>query len=101
MSVTSKLDELEERLELTADALEQGDYAAAQEHASGLSDIMDCPLCEGLENGVLGGVLYASGMTPVNQEERTQQVADEIRRFLDTEMEEARDRLEQMFEAEV
>ena len=96
MSVEDDLEELASRLETVADHLDAEEYEAARETALGLSEIMDCPMCHSLENGVLGGVMFASGMTPVNTDGRAEMVADEIRRFLDTEWEEARETLRNM-----
>lgn len=96
MPVEDDLEELAGRLEAVADHLDDEEFEAAREAAMGLSEIMDCPLCHSLENGVLGGVMYASGMTPVNKGGRASEVADEIRRFLDTEWEEARETLRNM-----
>ncbi len=96
MSVEDDLNELASRLETVADHLEAEEFESARETALGLSEIMDCPMCHSLENGVLGGVMFAAGMTPVNKEARAEMVADEIRRFLDTEWEEARETLRNM-----
>jgi len=96
MSVEDDLEELASRLETVADHLEAEEFEAARETALGLSEIMNCPMCRSLENGVLGGVMFAAGMTPVNKEGRAQMIADEIRRFLDTEWEEARETLRNM-----
>lgn len=93
MSVEEQLDELEERLEQVVDALDENDYDAAREAAMGLGDIMDCPLCKNIENGVLGGVMFTAGLTPRGQERRAQQVQREVERFLEHDLPAARERL--------
>lgn len=96
MATSDDLDRLEERLEAVVDALKDEEYQAAQAEAIGISDILDCPLCENIENGVLGGVMFATGLTPAQREQRTKMVRQEVERFLNYELPQARKRLEEL-----
>lgn len=95
-SITAKLAELEGRLQLIADALEDQNFNKARDEAVGLSDILDCPLCKNIENGVLGGIMFAGSLSPQGRERRARMVQNEIEDWLDNEMEDAKERIEQL-----
>lgn len=95
MSTYDKLNAVEDRLDSIVTELENEEFERARADAVGISNILDCPMCQQLENGILGGVLYAAGMTPPNRDERTEQVIAEIERFRDEELAEAKELLDE------
>lgn len=92
-TVEEDLERLEERLDAVVEALDEDDLQTAQAEARNISGIIDCPLCENLENGILGGVMYAAGLTRHGRDRRTEQVKAEVEFFLETELPAARKQL--------
>jgi len=91
MSVSDKLDTIEERLLQVADLLDEGEYDEARNTAQGIADILNCPFCENLENGVLGGVVFVVGLNEAGRDRRADAVAEEVRTFVETDLAEARE----------
>lgn len=96
MSMVDKLDTLEERLESVHELLEEEDFEAATAEAQGLSEIVDCGLCKNLEHGLVGGIMFAAGMTPEGKQRRVVAVQQEIERFVNVELPAARERFENL-----
>jgi hypothetical protein len=91
IDIEVRLDEMEARLEAVHTALGEGRFNDASAKADGVSNIIDCALCESLESGVLGGVMFAAAFTESGQDDRVEFVRDEIRRFIDEDLQAARE----------
>lgn len=94
MDVSDALDEIEETLEQVDSLLAEGEFAAARDEATTIAGTLDCPLCENLENGIIGGIMFAATMTPDGRDRRAEYVRDEIGRFIEVELAAAREQVE-------
>lgn len=91
MSVVEALNEIEETLERVDGLLADGEYEQARDVAMTVGGKLDCPLCENLESGLIGGIMFAATMTPDGRERRVEYVRDEIRRFIEVDLAGARE----------
>lgn len=91
MTVLDAINEIEETLERVDDHLADGEYEEARDLAMTIGGKLDCPLCENLENGVLGGIMFAATMTPDGRERRAEMVRGEIQRFIEVDLAGARE----------
>jgi hypothetical protein len=82
---------LEAHLETVVRHLEAEDFEAAREETLEVSTILECGMCKGIENGVLGGIMFAAGMAPATSDRRVELVTEEIEEFVDTELAAARE----------
>jgi excinuclease UvrABC helicase subunit UvrB len=97
----AQLDELERHLETVVAHLEAEEFEEARKHTLDISTLLNCGMCKGIENGVLGGVMFAAGMTPATSQRRVEMVTDEIESFIDTELVAARQLARNLEEGEV
>lgn len=93
MTLDEKLTELEQRLERIEQHLEAEEFDAAREEATEIGDTIDCQMCEQIETGVLGGIMFAAAFTPERRRERVDVVTQEIARFRERDLQVARDML--------
>jgi hypothetical protein len=96
VTIEDKLAELEDRLDAIAAALDEQDFNEARDKAVGISDILDCPLCKNIENGILGGVMFAGSLSPQGRERRARAVKNEVEWFAEEQLADAKDRIKQL-----